>query len=133
MIDNNKFDILKLKGKPGKTRDWMKSHHFPPRLLFILLGIISTIWFLIRVIPKPSRATYPCMRVAAPFMSGLIVYLLSVAGLTFASRKLKRKIINVRYMSTFLLVFGVLVIFAINPSINFGSSDPESYLERGSG
>jgi hypothetical protein len=123
MNERNKFDIRKLKGQPGKTRDWMRSHHFPPRLLIVLLGIISTVWFLIRVIPKPSRATYPCMKVAAPFMSGLIAYLLSVAGLTFASRKLKGRIINVRYVSTFILVSGVLVTFAMNPSITSGRSD----------
>ena len=109
----------------------MRSHHFSPRVLFILLGIISTIWFLIRVIPKPSRATYPCMRAAAPFMSGLIIYLLSVAGLTFASRKFKRKVINVRYMSTFLLVFGVLVVFAINPSLDFSNSAPKVTWKEG--
>ena len=131
MINKNKFDILKLKGKPGEIRDWMRNHHIPPRLLIILLGIISTIWFLIRVIPKPSRATYPCMKVAAPFMSGLIVYLLSVAGLTFASRILKRRIINVRYISTFLLVFGVLVVFAINPSINPGTSKQKVTWKEG--
>jgi hypothetical protein len=70
-----RFDISGLKGKPGKMRDWMSEHHFPPKLLFFLMGIISTIWFLIRVIPKPGRAAYPCMRVAAPFMSGFILYL----------------------------------------------------------
>ena len=131
MINKNKFDILKLKGKPGKIRDWMRSHHIPPRLLIILLGIISTIWFLIRVIPKPGRATYPCMRVAAPFMSGLVVYLISVAGLTFASRMLKRRIINVRYISTLLLMAGVLVIFAINPSINFSTYNQEAPAKTG--
>jgi hypothetical protein len=131
MIKKNKFDILKLKGNLGKIRDWMNNHHIHPRLLVILLGIISTIWFLIRVIPKPSRATYPCMRVAAPFMSGLIVYLLSVAGLTFASRMLKLRIINVRYISTFLLIFGVLVIFAINPSVNFSSYNQDIPAKTG--
>lgn len=117
-----KFDIFKLNGKLGKIRDWMRNHHFSPMIIFILLGFISTGWFLIRVIPKPSRATYPCMRVAAPFMSGLIVYLLSVAGLTYASRKFKRKIINVRILSAFLLLLSALAIFAINPLINFSSS-----------
>ena len=122
MINKNKFDVHKLIGKPGKIREWMRDHYFSPRLIFILLGIFSTVWFLARVIPKPSRATYPCMRAAAPFMSGLIVYLISVGGLTFASRKFKRKVINVRYISTFLLMFGVLVIFAINPLIDFSTS-----------
>lgn len=131
MINKNKFDILELKGKPGKIRDWMRSHHIPPRLLIFLLGIISTIWFLVRVIPKPGRAAYPCMRVAAPFMSGLIVYLLSVAGLTFTSRMLKRRTINVRYISTLLLMFGALVIFAINPSFNFSSNKQDISAKTG--
>ena len=113
-----KFDILNLKGKLGNIRDWMISHHVPPRLLFYILGIISTIWFLIRVIPKPSRATYPCMRVTAPFMSGFVVYLLAVGGLTALSRKLKNKVINVRYSSAVLLIFGVIVAMAIVPSDN---------------
>jgi hypothetical protein len=123
MSNQNKFDILKLKGKLGAMRDWMKSHHVPPRLLFFALGIISTIWFLIRVIPKPSRATYPCMRVAAPFMSGMLVYLLSVGGLTVVSRKFKLKVFNVRYISTALLTFGMIVGMALTPSVNTSTQD----------
>ena len=122
MIKKNRFDIMKLKGKLGEIRDWMKSHHIPPRLLFYILGIISTIWFLIRVIPKPSRATYPCMRVAAPFMSGLVVYLLAVAGITFASRKSRQKYFSIRYASAALLIFAVVVTMAITPSNNTNTS-----------
>ena len=48
------------------------------RLIFIGLGLSATLWFLIRVIPKPSRAGYPCMQAAAPFMSSFVVYLLSL-------------------------------------------------------
>ena len=118
MIGRNKFDILKLKGDLGKIRDWMKCHHVPPYMLFIFLGIISTIWFLIRVIPKPSRATYPCMRVAAPFMSGFFVYLLTVWGLTVASRKGNWKFFKVRYMATGLLIFGMIAAMAVTPCQN---------------
>jgi len=32
------------------------------RWLLPVVGLFSLIWFLIRVIPKPSRATYPCQR-----------------------------------------------------------------------
>lgn len=115
-MSKNKFDILKLKGKLGKLRDWMIKHNIPPRLLFFLLGIISTIWFLIRVIPKPSRATYPCMKVAAPFMSGLVLYLLGAGGLTFAANKMRNKISDVRYSSTLLLIIIVIATIAISPS-----------------
>ncbi|HEX2975662.1 MAG TPA: DUF362 domain-containing protein [Bacteroidales bacterium] len=114
-MQSRRFDISKLKGKLGRIRDWMINHHLPPKVLIILMGIISTIWFLIRVIPKPSRATYPCMRVAAPFMSGFVAYLLAVAGFTSISRISKRKILNVRYAATFMLVLGVVVAMAVAP------------------
>jgi hypothetical protein len=98
MINHKKSDLNNLKGSPGKIRDWMRSHHIPPRLLFIIMGIVSTMWFLIRVIPKPSRAGYPCMRVAAPVMSGFILYLLSVWGIVALSAKIKSKLFNIRYI-----------------------------------
>jgi hypothetical protein len=111
-----KFDISKLKGNLGKIRDLMTRYHIPPTLVFFLMGIISTIWFLLRVIPKPTRAAYPCMRVAAPIMSGFVTYLLAVAGLTAISRRSKRKIINVRYGATLFLLTGVIVAMAVAPA-----------------
>jgi hypothetical protein len=113
----NRFDINKLKGKLSKLRDWMKAHHIPPKLLFFLMGITSTIWFLVRVIPKPSRAGYPCMKVAAPFMSGFVVYLLSLGGISFAFRKIKQNLYQARYLAagSFLLVaLAGIVISIIN-------------------
>ncbi len=113
-----KFDISRLKGKLGKMRDWMNNHHLPPKMIFFLMGIASTIWFLVRVIPKPTRATYPCMRVAAPMMSGFVMYLLAVLGLTAVSRKTRLKVLNVRYWSSFLLMAGVVVAMAVTPANN---------------
>jgi hypothetical protein len=113
-----KFDISKLKGKLGRARDWMSSKHLPPRLIFSLMGIIATFWFLIRVIPKPTRATYPCMKIAAPVMSGFITYLLAVAGLTVISRRSNIKILNVRYWSTVILLTGVIGAMALSPVNN---------------
>jgi hypothetical protein len=111
----NRFDIQKLKGKLGKVRDWMKILGFPPFLLFFILGIISTIWFLIRVIPKPSRATYPCMQLAAPLMSGFVVYLISLGGITLALSKAKQSIIKARYIATasFILVALAGMVFTL--------------------
>jgi hypothetical protein len=113
-----RFDISRLKGKLGLMRDWLLRHRMPYKLIFLIMGIASTLWFLIRVIPKPSRATYPCMKVAAPFMSGFVTYLLAVAGLTAISRKMRRKIINVRYGATMMLMAGVIVAMAIIPNNN---------------
>ena len=93
-----KFDISRLKGKLGVTRDWMTKHHLPPKLVFFAMGALSTLWFLIRVIPKPSRASYPCMRVAAPVMSGFVMYLLSLGGLTVLIRKARQSFSRSRYI-----------------------------------
>ncbi len=108
-------DIKGLKGKLARLRDWLKEHRIPPRLTFYLLGIASTIWFLIRVIPKPSRATYPCMRVAAPFMSGFVIYLLSLGGITLALRKARQNIVRARYIAggSFILVALLGMVFAV--------------------
>ena len=115
MINNQKFDILKLKGKLGEIRDRMSDHKLPSKATFYLLGIISTIWFLIRVIPKPSRATYPCMRVAAPFMSGFVVYLLSLGGITIAMRKARQSMVRAKYIAagSFVLVALVGIFFTL--------------------
>ncbi len=55
--------------------------------LFSGMGVASLIWFLVRVLPKPSRAAYPCQRVAFPVASSFVVWLLAVAASAFAWRK----------------------------------------------
>jgi hypothetical protein len=56
-----------------QTRIW-------ERALFVLLGAASLGWFLARVIPKPSRAAYPCQRASAPLAGGFLVWLAGMAG-----------------------------------------------------
>src|SRR5512137_957557 len=41
---------------------------------FSAMGLASLVWFLIRVIPKPSRAAYPCQRAAFPLASGFVIW-----------------------------------------------------------
>jgi hypothetical protein len=115
--------------------DWMQMHRFPPRLLLIVLGIMSTIWFMVRVIPKPSRAAYPCMQVAAPLMSGFIIYLLTLGGITLAFRKAKQSILQRRYLATGLFFLfaqtGLLFMLTHNSQISYGSEPTETGPEEG--
>jgi len=92
----------------------MVNHKIPPRMLFIIMGIVSTLWFLVRVIPKPSRATYPCMRVAAPIMSGFIIYLLSIGGVALAFRKARTSLINRKYLLTGAFIIGMVVFMVVS-------------------
>ena len=66
-------------------------------LLFPLVGVLSLVWFLVRVIPKPSRASYPCMRVAAPLASGFVMWLLGMGGAVVALRKARQRLRQSRY------------------------------------
>ena len=56
-----------------KRHAWLK-------WLFPVTGVVALIWFLIRVIPKPSRATYPCQRMAAPLAAGFVAWLVGLTG-----------------------------------------------------
>ncbi len=44
-------------------------------LLLPVLGMAALVWFLLRVVPKPSRAGYPCQRVAAPLAGGFLLWI----------------------------------------------------------
>ncbi len=74
----------------GKYR-WVK-------WIFPLAGLVSLIWFLIRVIPKPSRALYPCQKVAFPLASGFVAWLLGFGASVLAFKKAKLNFARRRYI-----------------------------------
>ncbi len=78
----------------------------------IILGLTATLWFFIRVIPKPSRATYPCMRAAAPIMSTFIIYLLAVGASVISFKKFRQSLRRSRYLAGSLFLFLSLVAFS---------------------
>jgi hypothetical protein len=82
--------FLKLKSMSGKSS--------LTKIAFIALGISSTVWFLIRVIPKPQQATYPCMRAAAPIMSAFVIWLITLSGSVLAFKKAQNHFIKARYI-----------------------------------
>jgi len=98
--DANRRNVCPKTGRPigqsGRYR-WLP-------WVFPLVGLASLLWFLIRVIPKPSRATYPCQRFAAPFASGFIVWLTGLTGSMLAYRKARRLLARCRYVGAALLL-----------------------------
>lgn len=65
--------------------------------LAMLAGFVALVWYLIRVVPKPDRAAYPCQRVAAPLAWGFVGYILSLVTAIGAARKAGRLRANGRY------------------------------------
>jgi len=97
-----------------------------PKISFIVLGIASTVWFLFRVIPKPQRATYPCMRAAAPLMSTFVIYLLTLSGSVLAFRKAKIHLLRARYLYS-----GLFFTVAIASAFLFFARRSEDVLASG--
>lgn len=98
-----------------KVFDYLISKSFILKISFLFIGLGSTLWFLIRVIPKPQRAFYPCMRAAAPVMSGFFIYLLSLTGGIFAYFSAKKFFKQKRYVysSLFVVLFLVSMVLVM--------------------
>ena len=63
-----------------------------------LAGLLALAWYLLRVVPKPDRAAYPCQRVAGPLAWGFLGYLLSLSTAVLALRKAGRNLGQARYL-----------------------------------
>ena len=68
------------------------------KILLPVLGLLSLAWFLLRVIPNPSRATYPCMLAAFPLASTFVVWLLGLMTSAFLIRKARKGIRESRFI-----------------------------------
>jgi gluconolactonase len=66
--------------------------------IFPIAGLVSLIWFLVRVIPKPSRATYPCQRLAFPLASGFVAWLVGLGASAVAFRKARLNFVRRHYV-----------------------------------
>ena len=108
--------MQKLPGWIQKILVYLMKLRVPATIVYLVISLLATIWFLIRVIPKPSRATYPCMQVAAPMMSGLVIWILTLSGAAFAFKKTRQKLFEAKYVAASLfLIAGIMAagIFSI--------------------
>jgi hypothetical protein len=60
------------------------------------IGLAALLWILIRVVPKPSRANYPCQQAAIPLASGFLGYLISFPAAVLAYRKGRQNLLRAR-------------------------------------
>jgi hypothetical protein len=65
---------------------------------YFIVGIASVIWILIRLIPKPSRIQYPCMKATLPVASSFILYIFGITGIAFFFKKARQFIYQARYL-----------------------------------
>lgn len=99
------------------------------RLYFHLIGLGALIWFLVRVIPKPSRAAYPCMRAAFPVASAFVLYILGLAASALALVKSKAHWRSARYAiaALFLILAAISGLLALQADQPFVYADSRSW------
>ena len=81
---------------------------------FHIAGLLAITWFLIRVVPKPQRAQYPCQQVAMSLSLGYIAFWsILLTGLVVWLRKAKTK-----FAKTIPTAFaGFVVLFTITGAV----------------
>jgi hypothetical protein len=117
-----------------KLRNLIIRLRVPAKFSFIFIGVASTVWFLIRVIPKPSRATYPCMRAASPIMSGFFIYISVLFLSLFAFKKAlfnfnKSKIILGGVLTLLAVIAGLGINYSVSSAtdVSLLATEPEKF------
>lgn len=77
--------------------------------LFPVIGFLALFWHLVRVIPKPSRTTYPCQQVAGPMAWGFVAYLASLPIAILAFRKARMNFQKARHLPAFACLLAAMI------------------------
>ena len=84
------------------------------KIMIILLGAVSLLWFVLRVIPKPSRAFYPCQRAAFPVASAFGIWLIGILGSVTLFKRARRFFTDSRYVMAMAIMVVAIGFFAIS-------------------
>lgn len=93
------------------------------KIFFPLLGLAALVWFLIRVVPKPTRIEYPCQQIAAPLAISFVAFFGStLAGwgtwkkfvLLWKSRKFYA---GLAFLSIGMCCTGLLYVMSVDNSL----------------
>ena len=116
--------LFKVCPKTGTVRGFQTSK-IKALWLWPFLGLASVVWIIIRVIPKPSRAAYPCMKVAAPIASTFIVWATALFTSVFAFKKARQRLAQSK-----VLIAGLFLVLGISTGVvTLIQISPDSYAD----
>lgn len=81
-------------------------------------GLLALVWFLVRVIPKPSRAMYPCQRAAFPIASAFVIWVLGFVGMAASLRKGRSLLRESRRSLAAVFFFAAFSCFCLTQSMD---------------
>ncbi len=91
-----------------------------PRWLLLVLGFFALIWFLIRVLPKPSRISYPCQLACVPLAAFFFIWFSAVFASVLSQKKSR---------STWKKVYSGFALACAFMAISLAQSSPSSVNE----
>jgi len=95
--------FVKVCPKTGRFRGIKPLKGFA-HLLFPIIGFLALLWILFRVISKPSRIDYPCVKAAMPFAAGFIESIIFFIVSAIAFLKLKKSFFKYDFIAAALFV-----------------------------
>jgi len=108
--------------KPTKMNLLKAIARFWKRYWIFILGAVSVVWFIIRVIPKPSRAAYPCQRAAFPLASAFVIWitgsLLTYKSISLARNYLRKSHVVMALGMSIVGVFLFTISYVLYPAGN---------------
>ncbi|MDR3653389.1 MAG: DUF362 domain-containing protein [Paludibacter sp.] len=115
--------IIKFINKisPFVLKLWSKSIAF-------IIGLGALIWFLIRVIPKPSRASYPCQQAAFPIASAFVIWLSATLSSMFVFKKIAkvfakhRLVVSICSVASMVALIGWFTVMPLGIVKSFGAN-----------
>ena len=81
--------------------------------LWPITGLAALVWFGMRVIPKPSRANYPCQRLAAPLAFSFLTWFVSLFASWAIFRRAKAAWRKASYPLAAISVIAGLAVLAV--------------------
>jgi len=126
-LTKHNIDVLCISAKNSQKKHAMRTNS-KFKIFFWVSGLIALLWFIFRVIPKPSRAAYPCMRASMPLASAFVLHIISLSGTFFLLGRLKQ-LMSMQYVRYF--VFPVLILLS-GISMYYMGSNSFANIEHGS-
>ncbi len=94
-------------------------------------GIASLVWFLVRVIPKPSRAGYPCQRAAFPVATSFVIWLAGTFAIKSISDRLRRAFSGHRFATVLggFVTVGVITAWTLGSIASHGAAEEKKKID----
>lgn len=118
--------FFKFCPKTGRIRGIKQTKGFY-NLLLPIVGLLALAWILIRVIPKPSRINYPCIKTAMPFAAGfmenIILFIVSAIAFMRIKKPLFKQQFVVAALFATVIVGGSYYSDSDQPQKQFANSE----------